>query len=37
MNSVIGPIFNKNFVEKETYKSREQYTGSTGKTTKNKI
>ena len=36
MNSAVGPIFNKNFVEKETYRSREQYTGSTGKAIKNK-
>ena len=36
MNSAVGPIFNKNFVEKETYRFREQYTGSTGKAIKNK-
>ena len=36
MNSTVWPIFNKNFVEKETYRSREQYTGSTGKAIKNK-
>ena len=31
MNSIVGPIFNENFVEKKVSRSREQYIGSTGK------
>ena len=31
MNSIVGPIFNENFVEKNFSRSREQYIGSIGK------
>ena len=31
MNSIVGPIFNENFVEKKVSRSREQYIRSIGK------
>ena len=31
MNSIVGPIFNENFVEKKVSRSHEQYIGSIGK------